>query len=237
MSPEKNENPEIKENNAAEPLENKINNTAADENEQNEFNDYYYDEDFESTDENETEQSKKGNKASKIFLYIIYAIIIVLCLVIIARNLFFKNNDKSSNNTSSAASSEAAAKNAPKKIMDLYVLADLPDGYELINQDISDTKAVSTYKNKTTEIALTQSTIKDYKPEYDVNDKDIIISDFYSGAGQDYRAYQIDGKCYIVWTTSEYTFEIKTSLKKSESIPFIYNVQKADDVSSSSESV
>lgn len=237
MSPEKNENPEIKENNAAEPLENKINNTAADENEQNEFNYYYYDEDFESTDENETEQPKKGNKASKIFLYIIYAIVIVLCLVIIARNLFFKNNDKSSNNTSSAASSEAAAENAPKKIMDLYVLADLPDGYELINQDISDTKAVSTYKNKTTEIALTQSTIKDYKPEYDVNDKDIIISDFYSGAGQDYRAYQIDGKCYIVWTTSEYTFEIKTSLKKSESIPFIYNVQKADDSSSSSESV
>ncbi len=237
MSPEKNEIPEINDNNAAEPLENKINNAAADENEQNEFSDYYYDEDFEGTDENETEQPKKENKASKIFLYIIYAIVIILCLVIIARNLFFKNNDKSNNNTSSAANSETAAKNAPKKIMDLYVLADLPNGYELINQDITDTKAVSIYKNKTTEIALTQSTIKDYQPEYDVNDKDIIISDFYSGAGQDYRAYQINGKCYIVWTTSEYTFEIKTSLKKSESIPFIYNVQKSDDVSSSSETV
>lgn len=236
MSPEKNEIPEIKENNAAEPLENKINNAAADENEQNEFNDYYYDEDFESTDENETEQPKKENKASKIFLYIIYAIVIVLCLVIIARNLFFKNNDKSSNNTSSAASSEAAAKNAPKKIMDLYVLADLPEGYELINQDITDTKAVSTYKKNKVEIALTQSTIKDYEPEYDITDSDIDVSDFHSGAGQSYTAYQIDGKCYIVWTTDEYTFEIKTSLKKSESIPFIFNVQKAED-SSSSESV
>lgn len=237
MSPEKNEIPEINDNNAVEPLENKINNdTAADDNAQNEFSNYSYDEDFDSTDENETEQSKKKNKASKILLYIIYAIVIILCLVIIARNLFFKNNDKS-NNTSSAANSETAAKNAPKKIMDLYVLADLPDGYELINQDITDTKAVSTYKKNKVEIALTQSTIKDYQPEYDVNDKDIIISDFYSGAGQDYRAYQIDGKCYIVWTTSEYTFEIKTSLKKSESIPFIYNVQKADDSSSSSESV
>ncbi len=237
MSPEKNEIPEIKENNAAEPLENKINNTAADENEQNEFSDYSSDEDFESTDEIETEQPKKENKASKIFLYIIYAIVIVLCLVIIARNLFFKNNDKSNNNTSSAASSEAAAKNAPKKIMDLYVLADLPEGYELINQDITDTKAVSTYKKNKVEIALTQSTIKDYEPEYDITDSDIDVSDFHSGAGQSYTAYQIDGKCYIVWTTDEYTFEIKTSLKKSESIPFIFNVQKADDSSSSSESV
>lgn len=235
MSSENNEFPEIKENNVT---ENEIEvQTTVDENEENEFDGYSYNENFDNTDENKTEEQKSENKASKVFLYIIYAIVIILCLVIIARNLFFKNNDKNNNSTSSAASSVSSAKNAPEKIMDLYVFADLPEGYELINQDITDTKAVSTYKKNKVEIALTQSTIKDYEPEYDITDSDVDISDFHSGAGQDYTAYQIDGKCYIVWTTDEYTFEIKTSLKKSESIPFIFNVQKADDVSSSSETV
>lgn len=235
MSSENNEFPEIKENNVT---ENEIEvQTTVDENEENEFDGYSYNENFDNTDENKTEEQKSENKASKVFLYIIYAIVIILCLVIIARNLFFKNNDKNNNSTSSAASSVSAAKNAPEKIMDLYVFADLPEGYELINQDITDTKAVSTYKKNKVEIALTQSTIKDYEPEYDITDSDVDISDFHSGAGQAYTAYQIDGKCYIVWTTDEYTFEIKTSLKKSESIPFIFNVQKADDVSSSSETV
>lgn len=235
MSSENNEFPEIKENNVT---ENEIEvQTTVDENEQNEFDGYSYNENFDNTDENKTEEQKSENKASKVFLYIIYAIVIILCLVIIARNLFFKNNDKSDNSTSSAASSVSAAENAPKKIMDLYILADLPEGYKLINQDITDTKAVSTYKKNKVEIALTQSTIKDYDPEYDITDSNIDVSDFHSGAGQSYTAYQIDGKCYIVWTTDEYTFEIKTSLKKSESIPFIFNVQKAEDVSSSSETV
>ena len=226
MSPEKNEIPETQEN-ATELIENEIDNETKHE--------QYDEEVLDDCDEIETEPQKSKSKSSKIFLYIIYAVVIILCLVLIARNLFFKNKDKSINeNTSSASSSESAAKNAPKKIIDLYVLANLSDGYELSNQNISETNAVSTYKNKKTEITLTQSTIDGYKPEYDVNDKDIVISNFYSGAGQDYNAYQIDGKCYIVWTTDEYTFEIKTSLKKSETIPFIFNVQKADESSSSS---
>lgn len=177
-------------------------------------------------EENETGK-KKTNNASKIILYVIFLIIIILCMTVLARNLFFNKSDSSSVTSASII--------APEKIKDLYILANLSNGYELTDQNLSDTKAVSTYNNETNEIVLTQSTIKDYEPEYDVNDKDIVISDFHSGAGQDYRAYQINGKCYIVWTTDEYTYEIKTALKKSESIPFIFNVQKADESSTKSE--
>lgn len=210
------------------------------ENEQNDLtepskeqNSELSEENFEVDYDNETENQKSQSNLSKIILYIIYAIVIILCLIVLAKNLFFKNND---DNTKTSSTSESAVVNAPEKIMDLYVLADLADGYELVNQDVSETKAVSTYKNKTTEIAFTQSTIDGYKPEYDASDEDIVVSKFSTGDGQDYTAYQIDGKCYIVWTTNEYTFEIKTSLKKSESIPFIFNVQKAEDASSASES-
>lgn len=190
-------------------------------------------ENFEGDYDNETENQKAKSNLSKIILYIIYAIVIILCLIVLAKNLFFKNKV---DNTKTSSTSESAVVNAPEKIMDLYVLADLADGYELVNQDVSETKAVSTYKNKTTEISFTQSTIDGYKPEYDTSDEDIVVSKFSTGDGQDYTAYQIDEKCYIVWTTDEYTFEIKTSLKKSESIPFIFNVQKAEDASSTSES-
>lgn len=210
------------------------------ENEQNnlteqvkEQNSELYEENFEGDYDNETENQKSQSNLSKIILYIIYSIVIILCLIVLAKNLFFKNNGE---NTKTSSTSESAVVNTPEKIMDLYVLADLADGYELVNQDVSETKAVSTYKNKTTEIAFTQSTIDGYKPEYDASDEDIVVSKFSTGDGQDYTAYQIDGKCYIVWTTNEYTFEIKTSLKKSESIPFIFNVQKAEDASSASES-
>ena len=210
------------------------------ENEQNDLteqakeqNSELSEENFEGNYDNETENQKSQSNLSKIILYIIYAIVIILCLIVLAKNLFFKNN---SDNTKTSSTSESAVVNAPEKIMDLYVLADLADGYELVNQDVSETKAVSTYKNKTTEIAFTQSTIDGYKPEYDTSDEDIVVSKFSTGDGQDYTSYQIDGNCYIVWTTDEYTFEIKTSLKKSESIPFIFNVQKAEDASSASES-
>ena len=219
------------------PLENK----ETFENEQNnltepskEQNSDLSEENFEGNYDFETENQKSKSKLSKIILYVIYAIVIILCLIVLAKNLFFKTNG---DNTKTSSVSESSVVSAPKKIMDLYVLADLQDGYKLINKDISDTKAVSTYKNKKTEITFTQSTIDGYKPEYDISDEDIVVSKFSTGDAQDYTAYQIDGKCYIVWTTDEYTFEIKTSLKKSESIPFIFNVQKADDVSSSSESV
>lgn len=210
------------------------------ENEQNnltqpskEQNSELFEENFEDDYNIKTENQKSQSNLSKIILYIIYAIVIILCLIVLAKNLFFKNNG---DNTKTSSTSESAVVNAPEKIMDLYVLADLPDGYELVNQDVSETKAVSTYKNKTTEIAFTQSTIDGYKPEYDTSDEDIVVSKFSTGDGQYYTSYQIDGNCYIVWTTDEYTFEIKTSLKKSESIPFIFNVQKADDASSASES-
>lgn len=182
--------------------------------------------------EDETGGQKKTNSASKIILYVIFSIIIIFCLVVIARNLFFNKG----NNESASSSATNAAINAPKKIVDLYILDNLADDYKLTDQNLSDTKAVSTYNNKKNEVVFTQSTIDDYEPEYDVNDKDIVISDFHDGEDQAYRAYQINGKCYIVWTTDEYTFEIKTSLKKSESIPLIFNVQKADESSSSSES-
>lgn len=220
------------------PLENK----ETFENEQNnltepskEQNNDFSEENFEGNYDFETENQKSKSNLSKIILYVIYAIVIILCLIVLAKNLFFKNNGDNTKTSSSV--SENSVVSAPKKIMDLYVLADLPDGYKLINQDISDTKAASTYKNKKTKIVFTQSTIDGYKPEYDISDDDIVVSKFSTGDAQDYTAYQIDGKCYIVWTTDEYTFEIKTSLKKSESIPFIFNVQKADDSSSSSKSV
>lgn len=219
MSLENNETFENEQNNLTEPSKEK--------------NSELYEENFEDDYDIKTENQKSQSNFSKIILYVIYAIVIILCLIVLAKNLFFKNNG---DNTKTSSTSESAVVNAPEKIMDLYVLADLADGYELVNQDVSETKAVSTYKNKTTEIAFTQSTIDGYKPEYDTSDEDIVVSKFSTGDGQDYTAYQIDGNCYIVWTTDEYTFEIKTSLKKSESIPFIFNVQKADDASSASES-
>ena len=219
MSLENNETFENEQNNLTEPSKEK--------------NSELYEENFEDDYDIKTENQKSQSNFSKIILYVIYAIVIILCLIVLAKNLFFKNNG---DNAKTSSTSESAVVNAPEKIMDLYVLADLADGYELVNQDVSETKAVSTYKNKTTEIAFTQSTIDSYKPEYDTSDEDIVVSKFSTGDGQDYTAYQIDGKCYIVWTTNEYTFEIKTSLKKSESIPFIFNVQKAEDASSASES-
>ena len=219
MSLENNETFENEQNNLTEPSKEK--------------NSELYEENFEDDYDIKTENQKSQSNFSKIILYVIYAIVIILCLIVLAKNLFFKNNG---DNAKTSSTSESAVVNAPEKIMDLYVLADLADGYELVNQDVSETKAVSTYKNKTTEIAFTQSTIDGYKPEYDTSDEDIVVSKFSTGDGQDYTAYQIDGKCYIVWTTNEYTFEIKTSLKKSESIPFIFNVQKAEDASSASES-
>lgn len=219
MSLENNETFENEQNNLTEPSKEK--------------NSELYEENFEDDYDIKTENQKSQSNFSKIILYVIYAIVIILCLIVLAKNLFFKNNG---DNAKTSSTSESAVVNAPEKIMDLYVLADLADGYELVNQDVSETKAVSTYKNKTTEIAFTQSTIDGYKPEYDTSDEDIVVSKFSTGDGQDYTAYQIDGKCYIVWTTNEYTFEIKTSLKKSESIPFIFNVQKAEDTSSASES-
>lgn len=163
-------------------------------------------------------EKKKSNSISKIILYAIFSIIIILCLIVIGRNLFFNKSDKT----------ESSKIEPPKKITDLYELAELNDGYKLINQDVSDTKAVSVYNNEKNEIVFSQSTIKDYKPEYDTSDKNIVKSYFSRGDGQDYTAYQINGKCYIVWTTDEYTFEIKTAMKKSESIPFIFKVQKAE---------
>lgn len=189
-------------------------------------------------DDKDLGRQNKMNKTSKIILYVISAIIIALCLIVLGKNIFFKNTVK--NNVSSSSMTEAPttapSKPAPEKIKDLYVLGDMPEDYELSNQDISDTKVVSTYKNKTTEIVFTQSTVKEYKPEYDKTDEKLVTSHFSRGDGQDYTAYQIDGKCYIVWTTDEYTFEIKTSMKKSESIPLIFNVQKAQTDTSSSES-
>lgn len=189
-------------------------------------------------DNKDSDEQNRMNKASKVILYVISAIIIVLCLIVLGKNIFFKGTIK--NNVSSSSITEtpttAPAKPAPKKIKDLYILGNMPEDYELSNQDISDTKVVSTYKNKTTEIVFTQSTIKEYEPEYDKADEKLVTSHFSRGDGQDYTAYQIDGKCYIVWTTDEYTFEIKTSMKKSESIPLIFNVQKAETDTSSAKS-
>lgn len=179
-------------------------------------------------------QHNKMNKASRIILYVISSIIIILCLVVLAKNIFFKN--AKNNISSSSISSTVQANNAPEKIKDLYILGNLTDGYELSNQDINNTKVVSTYKNKKNEIVFTQSTIKGYEPEYDIADENLVTSYFSRGDGQDYTAYQIDGKCYIVWTTDEYTFEIITTMKKSESIPFIFNVQKAEIDGSSAKS-
>lgn len=170
------------------------------------------------------EEQNKMNKASKIVLYVVSAIIIILCLVVLAKNLFFRESKKESVSSSSTIEANVA----PAKIKDLYVLDNLADGYELSSQDISDTKVVSTYKNKTNEIVFTQSTIKNYNPEYDPSDENTVVSYFSRGDGQDFTAYNIDKNCYIVWTTDEYTFEIKTTMKKSESIPFIFNVQKAE---------
>lgn len=200
-----------------------------DENAQNESSDLSFEEDSESHDDNETEEQSSKRKSAEIILNIICVVVIIVCLVILGRNLFFKNSNKES---ASSSKVESTLINAPDKIKDVYILADLPYDYEIKSQDISDTKAVSKYKNKKDKIVFTQSTIADYKPEYDVNDENIIISNFGTGDGQTYKAYQIDGKCYIVWTTDEYTFEIKTHMKKSESIPLIFNVQKSGELES-----
>ncbi len=188
-------------------------------------------------DDHDEKEQNRMNKASKIILYVISSVIIVLCLIVLARNLFFNkgNSDSTSSANSSSVSSEAAA-NAPEIIKEQYILGNLSDGYELSEQSVSNTRTVLTYKNDNNEIVFTQSTIKGYEPEYDVSDSDIVISKFSRGDGQDYTAYQINDKCYIVWTTDEYTFEIITTMKKSESIPFIFNVQKAEASSSESES-
>lgn len=231
MSLKNNENSKKQENITIEPLENKANSTTDIDNDLLEqFND---DEDYE-----DVKNQNKMNKASKIFLYVVSTIIIILCLIVLAKNLFFKksNNDNSSSSVSTSSSSTVETKAAPAKIKDLYILGNLADGYELSNQDISDTNVVSTYKNATNEIVFTQSTIKGYTPEYDTSDENLITSYFSRGDGQDYTAYKTEKNCYIVWTTNEYTFEIKTTMKKSESIPFIFNVQKAETDTSSKKS-
>ena len=225
MSLENNDTPEVKKDTTDKPFKDGVD---------NEIQIEQYEENVpQGSSENEIKKNTE-NKSSKIILYIIYAIVIILCLVIVARNLFFDNSSKT--DSTSATGAESTVIDAPEKIVDLYELANLSDGYEMTDQNISDKKAVLTYKNKDNEIVFTQSTIDGYVPEYDITDSDIDISDFHSGAGQNYTAYQIDGKCYIVWTTDEYTFEIKTSMKKSESIPFIFNVQKSNEVSSSGKS-
>ncbi len=236
MSLENKETFETKENNLTELSENEIDKEINTDEKIELSNSYEEDYENRNEDESKTEEQKPKSKSSKIILYIIYAIVIALCIVVLARNLIFKSN-KNKTATSSLSSSKSTVINAPEKIKNVYVLADLSDGYKLINQDVSETKAVSTYSNKTNEITLTQSTIDDYEPEYDITDSDMDVSEFHNGAGQEYTAYQIEGKCYIVWTTNEYTFEIKTSLKKSESIPFIFKVQKSEETASSGEPV
>lgn len=231
MSLKNNENSREQDNITIEPIENESDGTA---NIDNDLIEQFTD-DEEREDINE---QNKMNKVSKIFLYVVSTIIIILCLIVLAKNLFFNksNKDNSLSSVSTSSSSMAEAKAVPAKIKDLYILGNLTDGYELSNQDISDTKVVTTYKNKTNEIVFTQSTIKGYKPEYDTSDENLITSHFSRGDGQDFTAYKTPKNCYIVWTTNEYTFEIKTTMKKSESIPFIFNVQKAADDASSKKS-
>ena len=235
MSLDNNETFEIEENALTEPLDSKHDEDVITENNIQDEPGGHTSEESQSNNENETEEQGSKSQSSKNIIYVICVLVIIVCLAVLGRNIIAKGKNlfqKFNNKDSDSTTVESASINAPDKIKDLYILADLPDDYKLKNQDISDTKAVSTYKNKEGEIALTQSTISDYTPEYDVSDENIVISDFYSGAGQDYKAYQIDNKCYIVWTTDEYTFEIKTSMKKSESIPLILNVQKAVEAES-----
>lgn len=191
---------------------------------------FTYDNDNQSSED--IENQNKMNKASKVVLYVVSTIIIILCLVVLAKNLFFKDNKTKSVSSSSTIETNVV----PEKIKDLYVLDNLGNNYELSNQEISDTKVVSTYKNETNTIVFTQSTIKNYNPEYDPSDDNTVISYFSRGDGQDFTAYKTDENCYIVWTTDEYTFEIKTTMKKSESIPFIFNVQKAEAETSANKS-
>lgn len=227
MSLENNKDLKCQENIEVEPSDNKADI-------QTNIDNDMYEQISETEDYEDINQHNKMNKTSRIILYVISSIIIILCLVVLAKNIFFKNNKN--NVPSSSISSAVQANNAPEKIKDLYILGNLTDGYELSNQDINNTKVVSTYKNKKSEIVFTQSTIKGYEPEYDISDENLVTSYFSRGDGQDYTSYQIDGKCYIVWTTDEYTFEIKTTMKKSESIPFIFNVQKAETDTSSAKS-
>lgn len=231
MSLENNESSKEQENITIDPQENKSDSTT---NIGNDLLEHFTDDE----DCEDINEQNKMNKASKIFLYVISTIIIILCLIVLAKNLFFNKSNKDNNSSAVSASSSSTAetKSAPAKIKDLYILENLADGYELSNQAISDTKVVSEYKNKTNKIIFTQSTIKDYEPEYDISDEKLVTSYFSRGDGQDYTAYKTEKNCYIVWTTDEYTFEIKTSMKKSESIPFILNVQKAETDASSKKS-
>lgn len=196
---------------------------SAEENSGNETDNQISEKQFIDNYEN-IENQNNINKASKVVLYVISTIIIILCLVVLAKNLFFKERKKETVSSSSTIEAHIT----PAKITDIYILDNLGNDYELSKQDISDTKVVSTYKNNTNKIVFTQSVIKNYNPEYDPSDENTVISYFSRGDGQDYTAYKTDKNCYIVWTTDEYTFEIKTTMKKSESIPFIFNVQKAE---------
>ncbi len=109
--------------------------------------------------------------------------------------------------------------NCPDTIEHKYVLASVPEGFEIIETDSSPVDIYTRYKNKQTGQGITFSQwIKTaYKPHVNTEHYQIeeIVINGKNGLYIDFSDKK-SNKTFLVWDNGDYTFEVSADLTKSE---------------------
>lgn len=109
--------------------------------------------------------------------------------------------------------------NSPNKIEYKYVLAFVPDGFEMIETDFSSIDVYTRYKNESTgqEITLRQWVKSEFKPHYNTEHHHFeeVTVNGYTGLYIDF-SYGTYCHTLLVWDNEDYILEIVADLNKSD---------------------
>lgn len=112
-------------------------------------------------------------------------------------------------------------------IKGIYYLSKLPDGYQLVDQDINDTFALTIYSNPTDEnqpaLALYQY---DAAPNIMSLDQENVDETTVEIAGVTGKCYYSQEKCVIVWTMDDKYFQIVSKLQQEEAVEIANSIRK-----------
>lgn len=132
----------------------------------------------------------------------------------------FQSKNESSMDIGYRADDAAAVKG-------IYYLSKLPDGYQLVDQDINDTFALTIYSNPTDKsqpaLALYQY---DAAPNIMSLDQENVDETTVEIAGVTGKCYYSQEKCIIVWTMDDKYFQIVSKLQQKEAVEIANSIRK-----------
>lgn len=122
--------------------------------------------------------------------------------------------------------------NCPTTIEYEYYLPDLPEGFEMVNQDISSYRIYNLYENTVTGqvITFSQYTKKIYKKHYNTEDHDFdeIEINGHEGIFIYFREIE-NARSLVIWDNDDYIFELEGDLPKNNLLNLAKSAKKLED--------